>query len=556
MTEQERRQREDKNYYLVLELDFRKPELKKGVIEKAFEEKRKEWSRQVNNPARSRSARQNLELTGKSGSFAEVMLSEDESASRRREEAEAAKKIADDKVESLINNFSGVGKINSSAIKKLLDKYKKYRITMEEFRSLLKANGIEEIADTAQNDLAKSSSLAQIQKNLDVIGRKTLYDYLFAFVSDARYDMKKPDGSEWTLEDIFALSSEELIAISDKAYGEYNKAPNKDEKCNANKSLASICRTCFGDSLKKQEYDDYISEGIPDEVSERIDSFGIMGNIGLEQVKDLIKLYSSLQPGLSEETITNRLRKEFVNRKIFNYEFPYNTKEQPIFRRCNLCGRLSEVRNTYCAFCGKPFLIRCFNCGAEIENGTNNCPKCGTDLKARAEAEAVCSSAEKYLEIFEFEAAEEKIAQARRIWPQCPLIAPLEQKLQEKRSRMEESIDRIGRLTKSRHYIEAKAEYEKLTARVPGYGDEILFRKIEAGITEAKEWLRKAKAAVGDEISMIDCCSKALALCADLQEARMLVLKYPPGPASNIKIISKGESNLITWDQRDRKSVV
>lgn len=549
MTEQERRQSEKTNYYLVLELDFRKPELSGSVIGKAFAEKQKEWSKNVNNPAKGREARKKLDLTGKTGSFQRIMLSDDGDVTERREEAEAARKIADEKIESIINNFSGIKKIDTSAMEKLLERNKKFLITAEEFRRRLKENGIEETAEASRNGGENNTAFSRIKKDLEIVGRKSLYEYLFAWVSEPKNGRKKTDGSQWTMEDILALSCEEITEISDSAYQRYNGIAKKDEEVSAGKSLASACRTYLADARKRREYDDYLSLALPEEVCERIDGFGIGGAISLEQSKDLLVLYASLRPGLSVEEMIGRLRKEFIGRKIFDYEFPHMGKDQPAFKRCNLCGRLSEAVHTHCAFCGKPFRITCFRCGAEIENGISHCPGCGTDLKAKADAEEECAGAEKCLDRFDFAAAAEKTERAKRIWPECPLIAPLEKKLQEKRLRMEERDQKIRRLVRDRRFVEAKVEYDRLAAAVPGYGDEILRKQITGAVREAGEWLRKAQAFSGSEAQLVEYCSKALALCADLQEARMLVLKYPPGPASNIRITANARSNLITWDK-------
>lgn len=547
MNEQERRSNEKYNYYFALALDFRKPELSKSVIQSAFEKKRTEWSANKNNPAKRRDIEQYIELTGKSGSFERIMLADDVASPERIEEAEAARNLADQKIDRIINNFCGVKKISTAEVKKLLERNKKYQITLEEFRNKLKKYGIQEIDEKLDNG-AKSTAYAQIKKDLDVIGKKTLYEYLFTFVNDPKNGIANPNGgTKWSQEDIYLLTGEQLGRISDAAFQKFNAVATKTEKVNANKSLAGACRNCLVDPIKRKEYDGYISSTLPEEVAERIDSFGINGQISLEQSKDLIKLYSQLQPKLSVEEIIQILKEEFISRKIYNYEMPNHSRSNPTFKRCNICGALTEPQHSHCSSCGATFEVKCFKCGAMVDNGINNCPHCGTDLKSKVLVENECAMARKCLDRHDFEGAANCIARAKRIWSDSPMIAPLEQEVATKRKQLESSISHINSLVQKRHFIEAGNELNKLQARVPGYRDDVLAKRIQAGITEGNEWLKKAKGSLNNESMMIDYCTKALASCADLQDARLLMLKYPPLPASDIRVVQRENSNVISW---------
>ena len=549
MTEQERREHEKTNYYLVLELDFRKPEVSKDVIKKVFESKCAEWSSFLNNPQKRREAQSNQDLTSKSGSFERIMLAEDIGSQERLEEAKAAQLISETKLKELVNSFCGIKTVKVSDLKRYINNNKKYMLTLDSVKEQMKLAGV-----TVEEDKGTSNTrnpFDEIVKDLDVIGKKTLYEYLYWAVADPKNSLKKPDGTKWKQEDIFVLPINEISRISDAIYARYNDIAQKTERNNAIKKLATSCKKVLTDAAMRKKYDAFISQTIPEVVSSRIDLFGLDLSISLEEAKDLIELYGNTDEGrnLRFSEIKEALKREFLARKIVNYEFPNDTKEKPAFKRCRICGFLAEYGNTHCTNCGNAYVIKCFKCGNEIENGVNNCPNCGVDLEGKSNAEAECKSAQRCLDRFDFDGALKCIQRARRYWQECPQIPSLETEILERKKELEEKIVEINTLINKKYYVAAKTKYSSLTARVRGYSDVALGKIIDNAISEAKEWLDKAQKSQNNESQLIDYCSKALEICADLQEAKILMIKYPPKPASNLRVVKRNSSNLITWNK-------
>ncbi|MDE7340640.1 MAG: zinc ribbon domain-containing protein [Lachnospiraceae bacterium] len=546
MTEQERRESERSNYYLILELDFRKPEVSKDVIKKKFDSKCAEWSSLLNNPQKRREAQNNQDVTGKSGSFERIMLAEDMNSLERLEEAKAALVISEKKLQELVNSFCGIKTVKASGLKKYIENNKKYMLSFDTIKEKMKVAGV-----TIEEDKGTGRNLfEEVIKDLDVVGKKTLYDFLFWAVDDSKNNIKKPGGGKWKSEDIYNFSQDEIKEISDKIYARYNAIAQKTERNNAVKKLATQCKKILTDAKTRKQYDDFISKMIPEAVSDRIDLFALDSAISLEKARDLIELYGNTPEGrkLSVSEIKQSLKREFIARKITDYEFPNDTVDSPTFRRCKICGYLVEYGNKHCSNCGNSFMIKCFSCGKEVENGVQNCPYCGTDLGGKINAEKECNAAQKCLDRFDFDGALECVKGAKRYWKEYAAIAPLEAEIQMKRSQLESNINHIKQLAAQKKFVEAKNEYYILSTRVRSYQDDALIENINSSIAEATEWFHKAKAS-DNESQIIDFCLKALEVCADMQYAKLLMVKYPPKPATDLRVIKKDKSNLITWNK-------
>lgn len=549
MTEIERRENEKTNYYMVLELDFRKPEVSKDTIKRVFENKCVEWSSLLNNPQKRRDAQSNQDITSKSGSFERIMLAEDSNSQDRLEEANAAVAIADKKLKELVNSFCGIKNVKASDIKRYIDNNKKYMLNIEHVKKVMKAAGVtvEEDASSGRN----INPFTDIAKDLDVVGKKTIYEFLFWAADDSKNGIKKTDGTKWKKEEIFVLSDVQIGDICDKVYARYNAIAQKTERNNAVKKLAMSCKKVFSDKNMRKQYDDFISNALPDVVLSRIDIFGLDSSISLEEATDLIELYSNTAEGkkLSLSEIKENLKKEFIVRKIFDYEFPNDNSTSQTFKRCRICGTMSKVGNTHCPECGNAYTISCFKCGEKIENGIKNCPKCGTDLGGKQNAELECRAARKCLDKFDFKGALECIQRAKRSWADYKEIIPLEKEIMALQKEMQDQIDKINISISKKHYVEAKNTYEALKSRISGYKDSIVEQKIGNAIKEAMEWLNKAKNCQSNESQLIDYCAKAIEICDDLQEAKILMIKYPPKSATNLKVVQNESSNLISWDK-------
>lgn len=549
MTEIERRENEKTNYYMVLELDFRKPEVSRDTIEHVFETKCVEWSSLLNNPQKRREAQSNQDITSKSGSFERIMLAEDSNSQDRLEEAKAAVVISDRKLKELVNSFCGIKNVKESNLKRYIDNNKKYMLDIERVKKAMKVAGVTVEEDTGTG--RSFNPFSDIAKDLDVVGKKTLYEFLFWAVDDSKNGIKKPDGTKWKKEDIFILSDGQIGDICDKIYARYNAIAQKTERNNAVKKLATSCKKVFLDRSMRKQYDDFISNALPDIVVNRIDIFGLDSSISLEEATDLIGLYGNTAEGkkLTLTEIKENLKKEFIARKILDYEFPNDSCTLQTFKRCRICGTMSKIGNVHCPECGNAYTIKCFKCGETIDNGIKNCPKCGTDLGGKQNAEIECRAARKCLDKFDFKGALECVQRAKRSWADYAEIMPLENEIRTLQGDLQEQIVRISKLVEKKCYIEAKSVYEALKSRVVGYKDSIVERSIENAIREATEWLDKAKNCQNNENQLIDYCSKAIEICEDLQEARILMIKYPPKSATNLKVIQNGRSNLISWDK-------
>lgn len=544
---------EKQNYYLMLELDFNKPEKDAAVIEQALKKKQAEWSKNKNNPGKKAEAEKCLELIGAKSDYATVMK---DNPDEQMAEAKAAQQISKKKLSEYVIAFKGVGKVNTEDIENFLNlpKNKKYCFTIDAFRAEMKAHGIEEVKKAASK---VNPVFAKTKKQLEIVGCANLYDFLLYALNEPTNKLGKPDGSAWKLIEVQNLSPAEMKATSTKISNTYNAKASKDQKNNACKELAGYCQSLLADPAKRKEYDQYLEAEVPAEVEKQIDIFvEVTGVVTLEQSEDLIKLFAKYKPRVSTEAIIEALRADFVGRGIKNFVLPQSGDGKATFKRCLLCGAISDINSTHCTSCGKPFKIKCFKCGAEVDNGANNCPKCGIDLGAVVKIENECSNAEKLLDSFDFAAARACINRAKKIVENDSRVLKIESEINKYEAEFDVLISDIKKAVDAKKLLEAEQKYNSLKAKAPKFQDTVLYNKINSGITEAREWLKKAKAAVNQEDMLIDYCDRTLSLCADMDEARQLILKYPPVAASGLTVSQENNSNLISWKPSPSKGNV
>lgn len=534
---------EETNFYLMLELDFKKPEVTNEEIIKAYKKKREEL-----NPKRNTSAeaRKLLELLAESV-FNPIMLTD---GPDRKREAKAAMDIAHKKLDAIVASYCVPVKTTAkvSHLKTYLEKdnQRKYRIALEELVEALKQKGVpvEEEKSPVKNEFSKAEKL------LKFLNQKNLYEFLAVIAVEAKFQEVEKSG--WGEDIVKQLSKDKIQTTCNQIYKRYNDMPKKTERNNAVKNLAMACLEILCDPEKRKKYDAFISGGkkvIPQIVIDRIELLGIDSSISAEEAKALILTYQKSEEGrgLSVDEIKEILKEEFIKRKIYDYEFPDISVSKNEIRWCKVCGIMMKSTDRHCPSCGTAVFIKCFNCGKEIESGSKNCPSCGSDLQGKVLAENECKAARKCLSAFDFSGARECIRRAKGLWPNCPEIPTLEKEITTGQEEAEKQINAIESLIKRKAFVEAQTVYATLTRRVAGYSNTVYENKINSAIRESAQWLAKAKASLSNEEKMIDYCTKALEICEDLQEARMLMIKYPPQPASNIRVVTGKTGNMISW---------
>ena len=193
--EEKRRENAESNYYLILELDFEKPETSKAVIEKAFVKKSSEWGKE-----HSVDADRNRDNVGDRTSFKRVMMNDDPNSIERIAEANAAKAISQKKENEIIDILSKKIHISLADLESLINskEYKKYRLNKDKIK-----NALGSIVISAKSE---SSSFGEVERHLRLIGKKNIYEYMIWVYVDCEISNKK----SWTKEEILQLSNDEL----------------------------------------------------------------------------------------------------------------------------------------------------------------------------------------------------------------------------------------------------------------------------------------------------------------------------------------------------------
>lgn len=506
------------NFYILLELDFDKPETDMDVINKAIKSKQEQWSKDRNHPTKGIKAQQYLSLLSE---ITRVMSDE----KIRHTEALEAQKIIYEPLNKQIKIISQKGYVETTEIEFLAKKYKisgdvvKKRVTVE----------IREPKKAAQPEIPtlEAATVRKIESLLDTIkgslNCSDLYSFLGLENGENREEIKK--------------KAEELAS-------EYRKKQKTAENTAASE-LAGICVSIIGDEKKRKSYDAYLKLQRLNDVKENIDLAAADGEISKGESTELIK--QIMQKGLSVKEAEEFLISYCKGKRYFVL-MPTEDEGLLNLKVCGYDGTVVDVSKgaKICPACGMPLEIECPKCKTSNETLNNNCTKCGFYIKGMGKAKEECKRAYDLISKMNFDAAEEAIKKAEKFWSDYHEIPAVKAELRQKKDLAKAYIEKIKQLVNKAEYYSAGAELAILKQKIPSFTDPALENKIAFGLQTAESWILKAKG-TQNEKEIIEYCSQALKACTDYPEARTLLIKYPPLPPSGLEVTQGHNSIILKW---------
>lgn len=519
------------NWYLVLELEFDPPEENEQLIADRIEERRKFWSRSANDPNKGAQYRTWM------GRVKQMQLEMIGANHKRAQLAADACNIVYPPIDRLIKTSSRKGHLTVGEIARIA-KAEKVQNALVERRAAALGIKVETTDPNAQyqtlydnyykTKLPERVFYDGLRSELNALGVNDLYHFL---LGDANKSQRNGN------------SSSTLRTLSDTKKQKYLTAKPSSTTTSGTR-LCAACEKVFRDDDSRKAYDDYLSfmnrKAVLDEAKTIA---GITGEIDDVQGNDFINKLTELLG----RTLAVDLFRAFCQIEKLVYLAPTNRSANQNLKVCR-CGCTNDVSDgrTVCSACGLELVIKCPKCGSPNDNGTKHC-SCGFPFANIDKALALCLHAQNAIEEFEFVAAEKHLQEAKKQWPSCPKIEPLEEKCAQDQARVQSKLVQMRSALVGKRFHEAKNAYDTIRKSFPNYRDELLEEQCNAAIEAAQENIALAKKEK-DAAKALEYCKQAYDRCADFPGIRD-VLPQPPMVAG-LTIVADKESkcNILKWN--------
>ena len=544
----------DYNYYIF----FRIPPTEKDVakIEMAIKQEKNKWTQGLPHQRRYKELYTDVEnVMLKDMSYDPATQSYSKPGARAAELAAAKKlklKAAEDVIVTICQNK---GRLYKSDLQKVANADKIQWFTQAELEKAveyLTKQGVRYVDDT--QTVIDFRKYKEVEKLLVTAKKKSLYEVLG----------KTDKDSAKTLVDACQAAS---AAIKNKTSPE-GLALDR---------LTGIAKVLFKTEDSKTQYDQYlaIKESVWDEMEKR-QSFGIK-EISMsefldyaERIRatlklDIDKVELYLAAGLKEyKIIVGGSEDAGMDLEICPYPE---------------CGRAYQVQKgrptTSCPHCGKPLEVVCWNCGGKMPftSKQKTCPTCRSTQQGKTMFDARMADIEKLLRqpvpsIPDLQTALSNLVNAAPNYKSAPKgyaatkIGEYEKvindKIQEERTtgaKYRGDIQKVQNLMNGKMYQQAQNAAMKLRTTYGTYNaanTNGLIADIDKVLAQAQAQVRNAKTyeAQRNVDMVISSAAKALDICADYNEARMILQKYPPEAPKAIRMsLVNGNAVRIDWDK-------
>ena len=246
------------NWYKILELEYYpNPVEDEDVIRDRIEDKKAFWAKKRNDFSKGKEYTKYLELENKKV-IEEEML--DPENNKRKEMIRELQNILFKAVDDMLEFCEG--EYISSKVVKEFSKQEGMDEKLIKIRLKEKGKRIEEYRNPiyesyCENLKKKITNYDNSKKNLDLLGKKNLYDFLNS-------------------EGIYCQSETDTEKILEKIEERRKKLVKSDAETSAKKELLSECHLIFKNAQKKREYDEYVEHLKYLEVNKELEKLKIL----------------------------------------------------------------------------------------------------------------------------------------------------------------------------------------------------------------------------------------------------------------------------------------
>ncbi len=525
------------NFYLILGLDFLKPESDQKVILKRLNEKQKFWDKNREHREKGPKYRQYSQ-------WVPIIASTMAKESSRNAEANDARAYVQQRLSENKRHLGGKQKIDSStaeAMMELCGLSVELKDLFEKLANVQISDENEEIKKEDPNPkptgFARFSKLKGSEKYLSVLRKTDLYHFL----ADSEEQADQIG--------IRNLSGKDLL---EKHLAPIKKAFEHDRgnEGTAVKELASLCEDIFDPAHpeRKEEYDLYLIWKQKDEIITKMVAFSGK-NRKLEQGQQE-PFVDALTQILKDRESAVKVFQQICIFKDISFSSVQENKNRVA---CGHCFAMVDISHgeRKCSVCGSDLYIKCPNpdCKKEVLASSRACGYCGTDMNLAQKAEQLCNMAKAAIASMDIAKARGALARAEQLLKGYAKTVKLSAELEKLERSFSKELENLDALIAKKEFYHANDVLKTILQKAPTaqIAQAVL---VENAVKEAEN-LYQSALTKKTEGELIQICSQIVNLCVDYPGVEALILKFPPKPVSNIKILADTATcvNTLTWDK-------
>ncbi len=519
------------NFYDLLELDPSVDDW--SAIQARLDEKQRTWSAEkTGGTLRTKyAAARNLSLIGDIRSTladAAKRRAEAEAAARRRAEARHAGIAAVDEAIAVFR--SGHEAYTESDVQELAKRFAG-TITETELELRLRSHGLAPAAvrekgspPPAGRERITADAADAIRSILQFLGLPTLYDFL-----------------ELPRQSSPAALCEKATAI----LNDNQRRGKTDAESTARNDLAGRCRTLFQDAAAKERYDNFLAVEAMEDLRPNIDLAGRERVITAQVLDELVR--QGRQRGISAADARAYVEEYAVKRK-WKVQREARLPSEAL-RQCGPCGALASLGARNCAKCGRALEVECPRCGAATPTQNAACERCGAHVGDAALVQALLRDGERLTAEGRVAEALDRFDRALHYWPGWGPATAARERAAARRHDREVALRPVEALAAARRLCEAERELERFARAYGAGGTEALARSIREERERAHAAYERGRRATsrGDGEAALEAYDAALALCTDLEPARLAAASHPPPPPGALAVRAVAGGFHLAW---------
>ena len=386
----------------------------------------------------------------------------------------------------------------------------------KEETSNYKDDGIQELTQSTFNE---------INKNLKILNKKDLYDFL---------DLN-PSSTSKTITD----KHQEL-------YDAYNLETNKTPEVTATGILCSHIISVLCDAKKRESYHKSIENLVFTDIYSQIDfATTSKKSITPDEYKSLIA--DCAKKNISEDKAAHHIDM-YCKTKGVDVLKPSDRGSKRI--TCRFCEESNSPQSSACKTCGLPFVFNCPKCNRQSPDPDPKkadpkemmCPGCGFSFGDMPNAINAIKQAENAYYTDDLPTAQKYLSKAESYWNIYPKIPDFKKKLNARLAEINASTTKMNELKREKKYVALKEYIQNNARKIDNSVATPYAAEADIAISKANAEITKARAATNHTVK-INMYVQALNFCADTKEAI-----YELAPTNfNAEVI--GKTVRLTWDK-------
>ncbi len=510
------------NYYILLDLS--PEEHDSTAITAAIDRKQREWTKLRTHPLHSTWANQQLALLKE----IRTKMSHEPTRKQLANEAKVIIQLKNKEkfqdLDAAIGVLSSKGYITTEEINKLHRKSLFKTLSLAEIKKRIKVKitTVSNKKKTTVSPIDKSLEKL-INKNLSIIQKNDLYDFIGLFRTSSLKSLQKRIAEKDQLNKKIAIKSAEVTATGE---------------------LLGHCMKIFKEEKSRASYNRTIELQKYSGLDKLIEFAGLDGIIQSDEYDYILKEAGKM--GLDLGGVEDYIRQLCKQKKWAFQGIP--TKVSQLLD-CGICGLINESKAVSCQQCGSPLHLKCPKCKTLNRSTFKVCNHCSYPIGDMPNALPLIAAARLALASGDYSKATRLFNQADNYWKNHEQILSGKKEIKEKRSRLLAAQKELEKLIIKQYYYKAR---HALVALKNIDANNITIKttehKIVAQINKAEEYIKTAKAASSNNRKE-QLLSKALDLCKDCHEAETLLKALPPDSPTGFQVSYEKNVIKLNWNK-------